>query len=540
MGHYNNASTPTRRGFDTFFGFYSGGVDYFSHVSQEACVNRSFFDDDDLSAPARPEARALADEADDADDLEHGETTGESGDRARHVYVKDVSTGYMWRCYRDLWDGDSPVEGEAGAHQTLLLNERAIALMERHDASSSQPFFAYVSYPNAHLPLQPPEDVFARHNATLSTIANKDRRAFAALMLNADESLANLTVRGLRATGLYERTVLIVCSDNGGLVSEMGGGSNYPLRGEKKYLFEGGVRSHGFIHSPLLPASRAGTRHAHLMHMSDWLPTILEGVLGCTKDELAGATLPSHVVNDYAQIDGLEHWSALTARPDSERAATAPRDELLLNIDYLDGGGDYLGYFKAALIVGDMKLIWNEKNISWFEPSSEYNFHVNSIKVSGRLTALYNISNDPEEIHDLKAQHPGTTKKMLTKIQSGYLPGMTQSNFRSADKGCYTIWDKINFVRPWVDDTLAEGETTRKAAALAAVSLPEARAAFENALFQNASKTPEPKALFSTESYQELSDMIQEMGRLEEIQAQTAADSATDASSNSLKKTGRR
>ena len=37
LGHFNNASTPRSRGFDHFYGFYSGGVDYFTHVSEESC-----------------------------------------------------------------------------------------------------------------------------------------------------------------------------------------------------------------------------------------------------------------------------------------------------------------------------------------------------------------------------------------------------------------------------------------------------------------------------------------------------------------------
>ena len=103
-------------------------------------------------------------------------------------------------------------------------------------------------------------ELLERRNATLLNIPNHDRKNFAALMMNADESLANLTNRGLKATGLYDTAVIVVASDNGGQVSAMGGGSNYPLRGEKKYLFEGGVRAHAVIHSPPLPrAARWGT-----------------------------------------------------------------------------------------------------------------------------------------------------------------------------------------------------------------------------------------------------------------------------------------
>ncbi|KAK7239798.1 sulfuric ester hydrolase [Aureococcus anophagefferens] len=462
LGHYNNASTPLNRGFDSFYGFYSGGVDYLTHVSQEACLNRTDFDDDDF----RRTDHATRSPDDDALDEEG---------RSAHVYVKDPSTGYVWRCYRDLWDNERPVTDAHGQHQTSLMNERAIAVLERHAVEKkSEPIFAYVSYPNAHLPLQPPTELLERRNATLLDIPNHDRKNFAALMMNADESLANLTNRGLKATGLYDTAVIVIASDNGGQVSAMGGGSNYPLRGEKKYLFEGGVRAHAVIHSPLLPRAARGSSYGKLMHMSDWLPTLLQGALGASADELAGLKLPRGVVNDYGAIDGVDHWAHVVGAADA--AAAAPRDELLLNIDYLDGSGDYLGYFRAALIIGDWKFIYNEKNISWFAPSDEPNFHLNNIHVSGRLTALYNVTADPGERNDLKSHYPAQMKRMLKKIQNGYLPTMLVSNYRGEDDGCYEAWDDGNFVKPWVSD-LREGENAR--AALVA----DARADYEGAAF---------------------------------------------------------
>ena len=283
------------------------------------------------------------------------------------------------------------------------------AAIEYAVEKNSEPIFAYVSYPNAHLPLQPPTELLQRRNATLLNIPNHDRKNFAALMMNADESLANLTNRGLKATGLYDTAVIVVASDNGGQVSAMGGGSNYPLRGEKKYLFEGGVRAHAVIHSPLLPRAARGSSYGKLMHMSDWLPTLLQGALGASADELAGLKLPRGVVNDYGAIDGVDHWAHVTGV--AAAAAAAPRDELLLNIDYLDGSGDYLGYFRAALIISDWKFIYNEKNISWFAPSDEPNFHLNNIHVSGRLTALYNVTADPGERNDLKSHYPAQTTR---------------------------------------------------------------------------------------------------------------------------------
>lgn len=52
-------------------------------------------------------------------------------------------------------------------------------------------------------------------------------------------------------------------------------GNNYPLRGSKGTLFEGGMRVPAFINSPLLPANMKDTETDTLFHITDWLPTIL-------------------------------------------------------------------------------------------------------------------------------------------------------------------------------------------------------------------------------------------------------------------------
>merc|ERR1711998_738474 len=111
-----------------------------------------------------------------------------------------------------------------------------------------------------------------------------------------------------------------------------GGGNNAPLRGEKKYVFEGGVRVHGFMYSPLIPLGKTQTWYENVFHISDWTPTILEGILGLKPEEILD------MYPEYVDVDGVNHWDAMIGTMDKP-----PRDELLYNIDYLDAAGDYLG-----------------------------------------------------------------------------------------------------------------------------------------------------------------------------------------------------
>ncbi|KAK4321836.1 hypothetical protein Pmani_007463 [Petrolisthes manimaculis] len=51
------------------------------------------------------------------------------------------------------------------------------------------------------------------------------------------------------------------------------GGNNFPLRGSKGGLYEGGTRGVAFIHSPLIP--QTGFKYKGLMHVVDWFDTLL-------------------------------------------------------------------------------------------------------------------------------------------------------------------------------------------------------------------------------------------------------------------------
>ena len=110
-----------------------------------------------------------------------------------------------------------------------------------------------------------------------------------------DTAVANVYT-ALDKTEQLDNTYIIFASDNGGCPTN--GGRNYPLRGTKGTLYEGGVHVEAFVSSPLLPSKMQGADYDNIFHVSDWFPTMLD---------FAGIS--------YAKVDkpldGVSHASAL-------------------------------------------------------------------------------------------------------------------------------------------------------------------------------------------------------------------------------------
>ena len=75
------------------------------------------------------------------------------------------------------------------------------------------------------------------------------------------------------------------------------GGNNWPLRGAKHTLWEGGVKGIGFVTSPLLSKKQMGKVSTEMMHVSDWFPTV--------------AAMAGVKVNSTLGLDGYSQWSMI-------------------------------------------------------------------------------------------------------------------------------------------------------------------------------------------------------------------------------------
>lgn len=150
--------------------------------------------------------------------------------RGRHFYPRFRTTPKL-----DLEDG---------AYLADVLTDRAETFLETH---RSRPFVLYLAHYAVHIPLEAKPELVEKYEQKESKPAGRvNQPVYAAMVEHVDQSLGRL-LRKLEQLELAENTVVIFCSDNGGLYKRFDGAgpavmSNAPLRNEKGSLYEGGVR----------------------------------------------------------------------------------------------------------------------------------------------------------------------------------------------------------------------------------------------------------------------------------------------------------
>ena len=131
-----------------------------------------------------------------------------------------------------IYDGWEPVEVER--YITDVFRDKAVDFIERR---REEPFFLMLT-PNApHTPLQATKEYLGRYRH----IEDTSQRIYSA-MVSAVDDYVGAVVSTLSEHGNEENTMFVFLSDNGcaGYVVERC--SNGPLRGNKRYYFEGGIR----------------------------------------------------------------------------------------------------------------------------------------------------------------------------------------------------------------------------------------------------------------------------------------------------------
>ena len=280
LGFYSPECIPTARGFTYSYGYYGGDEGYFNH------------------------------------------TMGPCHHEARGCVVPNI--GFRDPCGRDWSRSGHPLQfDDTGEDSAFVLSRVAGEIVGNHTrdygASAQSPLFLYLATQTTHAPYEAPADVLAKYDY----INYHNRRPYAALVELLDQTVKNVT-DAFRAHGLFDNTITVFLSDNGGPCHASGScpqkaqstcaGCNLPFRGYKHTLFEGGIRTAAFITGPGVIA-RVIDDSGSFFHVVDWTATLLSAVG-------AGAQ------ESDPPLDSISAWAALmtSVRP-------LPRSEMIVQYD---------------------------------------------------------------------------------------------------------------------------------------------------------------------------------------------------------------
>lgn len=221
---------PLKRGFDDFYGFLSGGHQYFPEL---LTLNSPF------------EAKTQFD-------------------------------GYKTKLLRNF---ERVNETE---YLTDAFSREAVSYIEKN---KDNPFFIYLAYNAPHAPLQATEKYLSR----FPQMKEGKRKTYGAMVSAVDDGVG-LVLAKLEELKLMDNTIVVFLSDNGG-PENSNGSDNGILRGQKGDVFEGGIRVPFAMQWPA--KIKAGQIYDHPIISLDIFATIIAQtkIPVKTKHEIDGVNL---------------------------------------------------------------------------------------------------------------------------------------------------------------------------------------------------------------------------------------------------------
>ncbi len=141
----------------------------------------------------------------------------------------------------------------------------------------NQPFYMNYWMFSVHTPFDAKKSLIENYRSRIDPKNTQRFPTYAAMVHSMDDAVGTLLDAVDRA-GIADRTLIIFTSDNGGYASldNTESTSNFPLRGGKATLFEGGIRVPCVIVWP--GVTKPGSRSDEMIQSTDFYPTILNAL----------------------------------------------------------------------------------------------------------------------------------------------------------------------------------------------------------------------------------------------------------------------
>lgn len=292
-------------------------------------------------------------------------------DRGFDEFFGFTDAVHAWQKFpKELWFGREmkPVTG----YCDTLFADHAVDFIQRH---KDGPFFVYVAFTAPHFNIEAPDaEVAARRQDVGKAYPDQPLApVYAALVTQLDKEVGRV-LRTLDDLGLAKNTLVVFSSDHGATFEQGNKGSsafldsNAPFRGQKRTLWEGGIRVPAIARWPGKIAD--GTTSSAVTHMTDLFPTILAAVGTSPRPEW--------------QVDGLNML-------DAWKGGSASTPERTLFWEWRSEGGNQL-----AAMRGSLKLV-----------------------ITGNTPPeMFDVETDPAERRNRIAEFPDLARELRSSLQT--------------------------------------------------------------------------------------------------------------------------
>jgi len=479
IGHSSWNQTPTFRGFDSFFGFYIGGEDYFTHKSDggvdlhyDSTPNCGEGCSKVVNERGNYSTHVFTREAINVIHNHHASTTTTTTTTAATATANsndDIVAGFDFDFdFNDVDDDDDKSSSQKKEIRSSSTSSSSL-LSSSSTTDTTSPLFLYLAYQAVHCPNKVP-DIYIEPYRNRTDWTNQ-RKNYAGMLSAADEGIGKVINALQQYPKLWNNTVIIFTTDNGGptTVGCIQGSSNYPKRGGKCSVWEGGTTGDALLSGPALQrlllskttsssSSKSKSPHfgtnnddinsdvgsdgssssndsseeegdnegldthrrfRHLFHVVDWFPTVAEWV--------------NVIPRLQTQLDGVSQVGALS---DSSNDGLPARTELF-------GGyaqclsdpsknpiwwGPSLRHLNWKIVQGESggpdaneTLPPGTKQIQLPGGDDESNrissSNNNLTTINKTRYLLFDLEKDPSEENDISELYPEVLTKMIYKLK---------------------------------------------------------------------------------------------------------------------------